>query len=66
MQTVDHFGWATPPNNITTFQQRYFVCDQYWKGDPAPIFFYTGNEADVELCKQLRVYICAFVHDAHN
>eukprot|EP01123_Difflugia_compressa_P008868 TRINITY_DN2788_c0_g1_i2.p1 TRINITY_DN2788_c0_g1~~TRINITY_DN2788_c0_g1_i2.p1 ORF type:complete len:550 (-),score=106.09 TRINITY_DN2788_c0_g1_i2:64-1563(-) len=31
-----------------TYQQRYFYCDQYWN-EQGPIFFYTGNEADVTL-----------------
>ncbi|KAK9812902.1 hypothetical protein WJX72_005519 [[Myrmecia] bisecta] len=32
---------------------RYFFCDQYWKiskdGSAGPIFFYAGNESDVEV-----------------
>lgn len=36
---------ATPE----TFRQRYFVCDDQWAGPGSPIFFYFGNEADVEL-----------------
>jgi lysosomal Pro-X carboxypeptidase len=49
-QLVDHFDAATPPLNTTVYAQRYFVCDGYWsKKSTAPIFFYTGNEADVEL-----------------
>ncbi len=40
---------AAPPENRTTFQQRYFLCDEHWKGNGAPIFFYVGNEADVTL-----------------
>ncbi|CAK0734809.1 hypothetical protein CVIRNUC_000484 [Coccomyxa viridis] len=51
--TLDHFSWATPPRHRTTFQQRYFVCDEHWKtntdGSRGPIFFYVGNEADVTL-----------------
>ncbi len=37
----------------STFLMRYFVCDTYWEPGPdgamGPIFFYFGNEADVEL-----------------
>ena len=32
-----------------TFRQRYFICDDQWAGPGSPIFFYFGNEADVEL-----------------
>ncbi|BDA40679.1 Lysosomal Pro-X carboxypeptidase [Coccomyxa sp. Obi] len=51
--TLDHFSWAIPPENRTTFKQRYFLCDEHWKshkdGSRGPIFFYVGNEADVTL-----------------
>jgi hypothetical protein len=44
-------GQAPGPQH---WQQRYFVCDEYWKPssteDVGPIFFYCGNEANVELC----------------
>ncbi|ETW05762.1 hypothetical protein H310_03446 [Aphanomyces invadans] len=43
-QTLNHFE-AIPD----TYSQRYFVCSEFWHGDGAPIFFYVGNEADVEL-----------------
>ena len=52
LQYIDHFGWAPPPGGETTYQQRFFVCDEYWRGGDSPIFFYTGNEADVELCME--------------
>ncbi|KAF0718531.1 Aste57867_1633 [Aphanomyces stellatus] len=42
-QTLNHFE-ATDE----TYEQRYFVCDAEWKHG-GPIFFYTGNEANVEL-----------------
>ncbi|TFJ87211.1 hypothetical protein NSK_001543 [Nannochloropsis salina CCMP1776] len=50
-QPIDHFAYH-PENNLEglTFQQRYFVCGElWWGGLGAPIFFYTGNEADVTL-----------------
>jgi len=47
-QTIDHFSWAPTPTGEKTYQQRYFVNDTYWKRK-GPIFFYTGNEANVEL-----------------
>ncbi|EQC35895.1 hypothetical protein SDRG_06643 [Saprolegnia diclina VS20] len=44
-QTLNHFE-AT----AETYQQRYFVCSEFWNQDAhGPIFFYVGNEADVEL-----------------
>ena len=43
-QNLDHFG----ASNIT-FQQRYFVCAEFWSKPDGPIFFYVGNEANVEL-----------------
>ncbi|GAB9464236.1 Lysosomal pro-x carboxypeptidase [Globisporangium polare] len=42
-QTLDHFGAGA-----STYEQRYFVCDKHGRKDGA-IFFYVGNEADVEL-----------------
>lgn len=43
-QDLDHFSWRS----LATFKQRYLVYDAYWAAN-GPIFFYTGNEADVEL-----------------
>ena len=52
---IDHFSWST---GSKTYKQRVFICDKYWqertvdeRGHKAkgPIFFYTGNEADVTL-----------------
>ena len=51
-QNIDHFDWAPPLGNssATTFEQRYFVNDQWWdKTGGGPVFFYFGNEDDVEL-----------------
>ena len=47
-QQIDHFSWRSAPNGSRTYRQRYFVNTQYWKAD-GPIFFYCGNEANVEL-----------------
>ncbi|KNC72080.1 hypothetical protein SARC_15371, partial [Sphaeroforma arctica JP610] len=44
-QPVDHFNY----NDGRTYKQRYFSCKpEYWS-EGGPIFFYTGNEASVEL-----------------
>eukprot|EP01065_Artemidia_motanka_P037991 TRINITY_DN46874_c0_g1_i1.p1 TRINITY_DN46874_c0_g1~~TRINITY_DN46874_c0_g1_i1.p1 ORF type:complete len:558 (+),score=166.37 TRINITY_DN46874_c0_g1_i1:57-1676(+) len=54
-QRIDHFNWAAPLGdaNQTTYMQRYFVNDQWWSkaedGTRGPIFFYFGNEDNVEL-----------------
>ncbi len=29
--TTDHFSWDAPPEGLTTFRQRYFVCDRHWQ-----------------------------------
>uniref|UniRef100_K3WYQ5 Lysosomal Pro-X carboxypeptidase n=1 Tax=Globisporangium ultimum (strain ATCC 200006 / CBS 805.95 / DAOM BR144) TaxID=431595 RepID=K3WYQ5_GLOUD len=42
-QTLDHFGAGAP-----TYEQRYFICNKHGRKDGV-IFFYVGNEADVEL-----------------
>lgn len=49
-QNIDHFNWAAPLGaGSTTFSQRFFVNKQWWKGAGAPVFFYFGNEDNVEL-----------------
>eukprot|EP01084_Bolivina_argentea_P160291 279155_1 len=48
-QYLDHFSYRHASNGQSTFQQRYFVCGgKNWKPNNT-IFFYGGNEADVEL-----------------
>ncbi|KAL3662609.1 hypothetical protein V7S43_012461 [Phytophthora oleae] len=42
-QTLDHFDVGAP-----TYQQRYFVCDNHFQPGGV-MFFYVGNEADVQL-----------------
>jgi pimeloyl-ACP methyl ester carboxylesterase len=42
-QFIDHFSWGN-----ATYQQRYFTYDKWYKPG-GPIFFYNGNEADVEI-----------------
>ncbi|RZF36988.1 hypothetical protein LSTR_LSTR004676 [Laodelphax striatellus] len=42
---VDHFSFT----NDDTFEMRYLINDSYWQpAKGAPIFFYTGNEGDIE------------------
>ncbi len=40
---VDHFG-KNEGNSTATFQQRYFVDDQFYAGGDAPIFYEIGGE----------------------
>ncbi|XP_030021078.2 lysosomal Pro-X carboxypeptidase [Manduca sexta] len=42
---LDHFGFATN----TTFKIKYLECDDYWDMGGGPIFFYTGNEGQIEV-----------------
>jgi len=46
-QQIDHFSQGSVGDK-TTFQQRYFINDEYFLKD-GPMFFYLGNEADVTL-----------------
>ncbi|KAG2439903.1 hypothetical protein HYH02_010533 [Chlamydomonas schloesseri] len=52
-QRLDHFHFQRDVPEQPSFQQRYFVCEKYWSNGPGgvrgPIFFYAGNEANVEL-----------------
>ena len=49
-QSIDHFSWSAPPTGQFTYQQRYFLNDQFWKKDASGcILFYAGNEAPVDL-----------------
>ena len=41
---VDHFGYA----NEDKFNLRYLINDAYYGGHKAPVFFYAGNEGDIE------------------
>lgn len=60
VEQIDHFSSEVPPRGYMTFQQRYLVYSAYWSKEQVelngevvtkrgPIFFYTGNEADVTL-----------------
>ena len=56
---LDHFDFSEQ----RTFKQRYFLYDRYWARPHGPILFYTGNEANVELCaprleQQLGAHTC--------
>jgi len=43
-QTLDHFTFTTQ----TKFRQKYLINDTFWDRNGGPIFFYTGNEGDIE------------------
>lgn len=45
-QNLDHFSFSKLPK----FRQRYLINTDYWAGPSrsAPIFFYCGNEGDIE------------------
>ncbi|XP_059157191.1 lysosomal Pro-X carboxypeptidase-like isoform X3 [Physella acuta] len=43
-QQLDHLGFAT----MQKFKQRYLLADQFWNRNNGPIFFYTGNEGDID------------------
>ena len=51
-QRLDHFSFGTASDDPKTafFSQRYFLCaPRHFDPDAPAVFFYTGNEADVEL-----------------
>jgi len=51
-QRLDHFSFGTASDDPKTafFSQRYFLCAaRHFDADAPAVFFYTGNEADVEL-----------------
>eukprot|EP00033_Pygsuia_biforma_P000469 GCRY01000555.1.p1 GENE.GCRY01000555.1~~GCRY01000555.1.p1 ORF type:complete len:498 (-),score=114.63 GCRY01000555.1:77-1513(-) len=44
-QRVDHFNFE----NVDVFSERYLISDKHWKNKEGPLFFYTGNEGDIEM-----------------
>jgi lysosomal Pro-X carboxypeptidase len=48
-QPISHFSFKPPPGGRDTYQQRYFICLGSAKGPKPPVFFYFGNEDNVEL-----------------
>ena len=48
-QTISHFSWSPLPGERTSYRQRYFICLGSVKGPAPPVFFYFGNEDNVEL-----------------
>ena len=44
-QIIDHFTY----DSTGTFRQKYLVYDKFWSPHRGPVFFYFGNEDDVEL-----------------
>ncbi len=43
-QQLDHFNFR----DDRTFQQRYLLNDQFFDQKNGPVFFYAGNEGDIE------------------
>jgi hypothetical protein len=52
---VDHFSFTSN----ATFRLRYLQNATHWRKHKAqPIFFYTGNEGDIEMFAQNTVTCC--------
>ncbi|RVE54520.1 hypothetical protein evm_001005 [Chilo suppressalis] len=45
---LDHFGFQ----RTETFQLKYLVNEDFWDRGSGPIFFYTGNEGQIEVFAQ--------------
>jgi hypothetical protein len=48
-QPISHFSFKPPSGGRDTYQQRYFICLGSANGPKPPVFFYFGNEDNVEL-----------------
>ena len=57
---VDHFSFANQDN----YPQRYLVNSTYWKGNNGPIFFYTGNEGDIEWFAENTVCLLKLIYES--
>ncbi|GBP12364.1 Lysosomal Pro-X carboxypeptidase [Eumeta japonica] len=42
---LDHFSFS----NTATFKIKYLVNEEFWDHGDGPIFFYTGNEGQIEV-----------------
>jgi len=61
-QKLDHFNFQS--NGENTYEQRYLINTDYWDKSPSPIFFYTGNEGDIESFKQASGFVTWFGKDS--
>ena len=48
---ADQLNWYGR-TSAATFQQRYLINASFWRSPTHPIFFYAGNEGDIELFTQ--------------
>lgn len=67
-QQVNHFDFC----NASLFKQRYLVYDKHWHPEdedeqrkPGPIFFYTGNEGDIETLAHNTGFMWDIAKDFH-